>query len=382
MGFRDWLGRWITGATTESVIDIEKEIQDRLSVKALAFYVCVSYVTDVISKCEIKRFINHVETKDKFYYLLNVSPNLNEKAFELKSKLIFKLFYDGHALMFENKGSLYVADSFLIEHRPLKGNLYTNISLNNETVTFTKKAEDVFYFNLDDGKLKSLVNSMLEDYSELLKYSFETYKDTQSEKYKLIMDEVRAGDTDFKENFEKIIKKQLEAFINGKKAVYPQFKGYDLQLMHKSNGDTDSSDAIQLRKEIIESTAEAFKMPKSLLNGSVSKEDVDVWATVRIDPIAKMISEELTRKTGTFESYEKGTYFDVDTTTILHADVFDLWDKLYNVLGSGTYCIDEMRVKLGDSPLNTDFSKQHWISKNYSKVETALAEETYWEGGG
>lgn len=374
MGLFNWLEKRIDLAEIDTVVG---DITDRLSTKALAFHVATSYISDTLSKCSIKRFVNGEEVKDSFYYLLNISPNINENATQLKSKLIFKLFYDGEALMFENGGHLYVADSFGVEPQPTKGDKFTNITLDNETKTFTRKASDVFYFRLDNKKLRLLVDSMLNDYSEILKYSMEIYKSSNSEKYKLILDEIQAGDKDFNDKFQTVIKKQLESFINNPKSVYPQFKGYNLEKMSTDNTKTDSSDIRNIRKEIFEATAEAFKMPVSMLYGNMTnaKDIISSFVTFRIDPLAKMISEELTRKTATMDETLNGTYFDLDTTMIMHLDIFEIADKVDKLIASGTYCIDEIRKKLGEHPLNTEFSKQHWMTKNYAKIEDILIAE-------
>lgn len=386
MGLYSWLSERLDNAKAGSQeIPIETvigEIQERLSTKALAFYIATSYIADTISKCEFKRFVNGEEIHDRFYYLFNISPNVNQNAFDLKNKLIFKLFDTGEALIFENNGNLYVADSFNKEYHPLKGDKFVNITLDNEVKTFDKKASDVFYFRLDEGKLKSLLSGILDDYTEVLNYAFDIYKSSNSEKYKLILDEIRAGDVQFQQDFEKVIKKQLEAFINNPKSVYPQFKGQKLEKITSGDGKTDSTDIRNIRKEIFETTAEAFKMPVSMLYGNMTnvKDIVSSYITFRIDPLAKMISEELTRKTGTEIDYEKGTYFKVDTTRIMHIDIFEIADKMDKLLSDGVYDIDEIRIKVGDSPLNTDFSQQHWMTKNNSKIEDVLAGEGL-EGG-
>lgn len=380
----NWLEKRIDLSDVKSAETIIGNIEDRLSTKALAFHLATSYIADTISKCEIKRFVNGELVKDKFYYLLNVSPNLNENASQFKSKLIFKLFNEGEALIFENGGYFYVADSFIKEENPLKGDKFTNIALNNETKTFTRKSSDVFYFKLDEGKLKTLINSMLDDYSEILKYAIASYKSSNDDKYKLVLDEIKAGDKEFNEKFESVVKKQLENFLNNPKVVYPQFKGYNLERISKGDGKTDSTDIRNIRKEIFEATAEAFKMPVTMLYGNMTNanEIVSSYVTFRIDPLAKMISEELTRKTSTMEDYLKGTYMDVDTTNVLHTDIFAIADKIDKLIASGVYCVDEVREKLGDSKLNNNFSKQHWITKNYSRIEDVLSGKTSEKKGG
>lgn len=383
MGLFNFLGKKIDEAELKQAETVISSLSDRFSTKVLAFHLATSYIADTISKCEIKHYVNGEMVKDKLYYLLNVSPNINENASMLKNKLIFKLFNEGEALIFENGDNLYVADSFGKEYYPLKGDKFTNISIENETKTFTRKASDVFYFKIDEGKLKDLIYSMLDDYTEMLKYSMDAYKSSNNEKYKLILDNIKAGDKDFAENFENVVKKQLEAFINNPKAVYPQFQGYNLEKISTANGTTDSSDIRNLRKEIFEATAEAFKMPVSMLYGNMTnaKDIISSYVTFRIDPLAKMISEELTRKTTTIDNYSKGSYFDVDTTMVMHLDIFEIAEKVDKLISSGTYCIDEIRTKLGENPLGTDFSKQHWMTLNYAKVEDVLSGDASAKGG-
>lgn len=383
MGLLNWLDKRIDLADVQGMSEIYGDIEERFSAKSLAWQIASSYVIDTLCKCEIKHYVNGKPTKDKFYYLLNVSPNINQNAFELKKKFFRKLFFNGESLMFENKGNFYVADSFIREERPTKSDMFTNITLDNDEKTFTKKADDVFYINLEDGKLKRLVFNMLEDYSELSKHAFDIYKSSNGEKYKLKMDNVKAGNKEFNEQFEKVIKKQLETFLNQRKAVYPEFSGYSLERMVEPDGTTNSMDVIALRKETFEVTAEAFKIPVSLMYGNMTniKDIVSSLVTFAIEPYAKMFSEELTRKTTTMDEYFNGTYFDVDTTAIMHQDIFEIADKVDKMISSGVYCIDEIREKLGENPLDTEFSKQHWITKNYSTVESALTGEVVTKGG-
>ena len=52
-------------------------------------------------------------------------------------------------------------------------------------------------------------------------------------------------------------------------------------------------------------------------------------------------------------------------------------DKVDKVISSGTASIDEMRERLGMPELGTEFSKAHWMTKNYTLAEDMLkGEET------
>lgn len=350
------------------------EYTEILSFKLLAFQVAVSYIANIISKCEIKVFIDGKEQKNELYYLLNVSPNVNETASILKIKLINKLFYDGEALMFENSDSFYVADSFGIDKRAFKSDIYTNISLKNETLNKNILADDAFYFKLDNVRIKKLIDSIYEDLGQVLSYAIDSFKSSNSEKYKLILEQTKAGDPEFVKNYNEIIKKQLKEFLNSNKAVYPQYKNYNLEKFTIPTGKTDSTDIRNLRKEIFETVATAFKIPINILYGNMTnaKDVVNQLVTFVIEPIARMMSEELTRKTTYLEDYFNGCEIKVDTTSIYHMDLFDIADKADKFIASGVYCVDELREKLGENLLNTDFSKKHWITKNYSTSEEAM----------
>ena len=191
------------------------------------------------------------------------------------------------------------------------------------------------------------------------------------------MSNIKAGDEKFNRLFEEVIKKQLKTFLENDNAVYPEFEGYDLQDISPKNNIKDTSDIRELRKEIFEIVGQTFKIPTSLMLGNITNmnEIVKVFLTFCIDPIADMISEELTRKVFSFEEWQKGYYIKVDTSTINHIDVLDVAEKVDKLIASGTMCIDEVRGILDLAELDSDFSKTHFITKNYDTMENRLKGE-------
>ncbi len=81
-----------------------------------------------------------------------------------------------------------------------------------------------------------------------------------------------------------------------------------------------------------------------------------------------MICEEINRKRYGKEAYLKGSYLNIDTTCIKHIDIFAIAEKVDKLIASGMYSIDELRKKLKDTLLKTDWSEKHWITKNYSDI--------------
>lgn len=373
----DWLfNRIDTAEIKESnkAYTVIGEATEKLYFQELAFHIAVSYIADTISKCEFKVYKNHEEVKDELYYLLNVSPNDNENANQFKNKLVNRLFYDGEALVIMLRNKLYCADGFGTDEHPLGRDIYNSISVGVESIRKTFKSSDAFYFKLDDKSIRSLIKKMADGYQQVLDYAFSAYQKQNGEKYKLKINSVKAGDEKFNEEFNDYIKKQLESFMNSARAVYPEFDGYNLEQLNSTSGTTDSSDIRNIKKDVFETVAQAFKMPVSMLYGNMTnvKDIINAYITFTIEPIAKMISAEITRKTCTAEEWAAGNYVRVDISSIYYVDVFDVADKTDKMISSGLYCVDELRGKLGENPLGTEFGKQHWMTKNYSTSEEAL----------
>ena len=189
-------------------------------------------------------------------------------------------------------------------------------------------------------------------------------------KYKLVLDSVAAGDAAFNKQFNEIISKQIKSFMDNDRAVIPQYKGQSLEKVDTANG-ASSNDIVALRKEIFDTTAQAFKIPLSMMYGNITNmnEIVKVYLSVCIDPLAQMISEELTRKTTDFSTWKEGSRVIVDTSAINHIDLLDAADKADKLISSGVATIDDVRKRLGMQPLETDFSSAHYLTKNYAPVE-------------
>lgn len=368
MGFlTDWLSRMVEAANVDKV---GSKTEAEAYFKKLALYVAKSYIANTISKCEFKVYEDGKEVYNKLYYALNVDPNPNQSSSQFLNQLINTLYDKNEVLVIPHKERLYVADGFTKDERPLKETIFSNVSVEKMTLAKVYKASEVFYFRLDDEGVKSLMDGLYETYGQLFAVACKAFRKRNGAKYKLALERGLTGDKQFVEQFNSVIKQQMEAFIENDEAVYPQFKGQDLQQLPVT--EQNSADVIALRKEIFEVTAQAFKIPLPMMYGNITnmQEIVKVYLTYCIDPLADMLSEELTRKINTFETWNGGKRFvRVDTSCINHVDVLDVADKADKLLSCGVASVDELRKVLGWQPLLTEFSEKHWITKNYSNAE-------------
>lgn len=383
--FVDFLGNFKNKEGNIEDKIIEGKVQE-IFYKELAIQTAITLIANAIAKCEIKVYENNKEVQNKFYYRLNISPNKNQNSSQLWHEAIEKMIYKNESLIIDVNEELFVADGYGTDNRPILGDLYTGVSVG--PISFNKifKSDEVIKLKLNNVHIKKLIDGLYEQYGELLAYAAKSYKKSNGSKFKLDLENIKAGDPNFQKLYEELISKQLKTFIESDNAVYLQFKGYDLQdVSPKSN--KDSTDFRNLRRDIFEIVAQAFQIPVSLMLGNITNIDeiVNVFLTFCIDPIANMITEETTRKYSVdYNSWLKGTYTKADTSTIKHIDILDVAEKVDKLISSGNCCIDETRKLTGFDPLDTEFSKQHFITKNYDTVENRLKgdEKNNNEGGG
>lgn len=382
--FLEWLvpvGDWTAaeGAATDAVvIDIPAE----LYYKDLAVYAATSLIGNAISRSEIKTFISGKPEKKDDYYLLNVSPNRNETSSLFWHRVVNKMIRNGEALVVHpSDGYLYCADSFnRQEERPVLGDIYSSVSVGNFTFNRTFSQDDSYIFRLDDMNVKQLIDGMYAEYGKILSSAAKALKQSNGQKYKLHIEGVKAGDKEFNEEFENYIKTQLKTYMESDNAVYPEFDGYKLENDTASSKTGSATDFVALKKELTVSVAAAFHIPESMLSGNITsmKEIVGSFLTFGVDPYADAITEALNKTSGV-DNYKKGNYYKVDTGKIQHQNIFDLAVACMNLISSGIMCIDEVREELDIAPLNTDWSRKHFITKNFEEIERFLT--SIQEGG-
>lgn len=367
----------VGGEPSAVVVNIPAE----LYYKELAIYTASSLISNAISRSEMRVFKSGKPVKDQDYFLLNVSPNRNETSSVFWHKVINKVIRDGEALVVEADGYLYCADSYSrYSERPVLGDIYEGVTVGN--FSFNKRFEqnDSYMFRLDNINVKMLIDGMYDQYGKILAGAAKNLKLCNGQKYKLHIDGVKAGDEEFNKEFEEYIKKQLKTYLESENAVYPEFDGYKLEADPVySDRDGAAKDFVELKKELFASVAGAFHIPDSMMTGNITNmaDIIGSFLTFGVDPYADMITEALNKRAG-LNNYAKGNYYQVDTSKILHRDLFDVAADVSNLISSGVKCIDEVREMLGDAPLNTDWSRKHFITKNFEEIERFLSSA---EGG-
>lgn len=371
MNLHEWVKK-VFGKNTEIKLNSASIADDVTEVylKELAIATAINLIASTVSKCEFRTYLNGQPEKKEEYYLWNIQPNINQNSSDFIQKWITQLCYENEALIVEVNGQLYVADHFSVTEYALYDDVFTNVQIKNITLQRSFRARDVIYMKLNDQNVKHFLDASYTQYGKTIAHAIRSYLRSNVEKGIVNIDTSISTRKDFQNELQKLIDDRFKPFYSAESAVLPLEKGYsytDTSIKGNAPAAGDLTERINYQFEMAGRT---FKIPKSLMLGDVSdvKEITKNFLTFAIDPLTDKAGEEITRKRYGKNDYIKGHYLEINTNAIQHIDVFDMATAADKLLSSGIYCIDELRTKLGDVPLGTDWSQKHYITKNYAEA--------------
>lgn len=384
MGFWSWLqGKLLGNSSVEvSAETIEKYLDEEklsmLTMQEFTIHAAINLIANCISKCEFKTYRNGRELKGEEHYLWNFEPNKNQNSSQFLQELVARLLYYNECLVVENKGQLIIAQSFTKEEFAVKETVFSNVYRNGMTFNREYKMSQALYFQLSNRNIRKLLVNLCNGYNQILEEAIDKYQKATGEKGILTVDGVAKGTSyggqTFEEVYADLMTNRFKKFFNSKNAVLPLYRGFSYQKQANDASKASTSeikDITDMLDEVTETVARAFNIPVSLLKGDVS--DVEQitrnFLTFCIDPLCEMIQTEINRKRYGKAAIMQKDYLKIDTTSVMHTDIFDIAEKIDKLIASGMYCIDELRRKLGDEELDTEDSRAHWITKNYESIE-------------
>ena len=114
-------------------------------------------------------------------------------------------------------------------------------------------------------------------------------------------------------------------------------------------------------------------VPVSIATGkNVTDADFKSFMTHTVQPVVKMIQGEINRKVYGRTLVSSGTYVAADFAGVRYTDLFDVANPIDKLIGSGAFCINDIRIRLGMDVIDEPWAWQHWMTKNYSSVEDLL----------
>lgn len=369
--------------------DFELAIAD-YGFRLLAFNTCVNLIANAIGKCEFKTFRGGKEIKEQEYYLWNYEPNTNQNSSAFLHKLIYKLYRDNEALIIstrrrDGKESLSVADSFTASPEyPAKMQEYSNVVVGDVSFARAFREKDVLHFKLNNKDINMLLAGISNAYNRLISITQTAVERGLGMRLKVHVDQIESKDPNFAAKFSDLMNNQVKKFIENPNAVLPEFDGYTYtEFAGSTNIVNYSREMKALADDIYSFTARAFAVPDVLLFGNVAgtADAFSRWMTTCIDPLCDQLQEEIVRKRYGYEDWVKGNYLHIDTTTIMHVDMFENADKIEKLIGSAVYSVNDVLEAMGRAPLPEKWADEHYLTLNISKVEDSVQNIAQMKGG-
>lgn len=216
-------------------------------IRELAFWSAVNMISNSISKCEFKTFMNGKEVKDREYYLFNIEPNKNQNSSAFIHKWISQLYQNNECLIIEVNGQLLVADTYQKAPYALLDYVFSGVMVEEFTFNRTFTMSEVMYFKLSEKDMRKVTAGLYESYGKLITYGMKSYQKSRGNRGTLNISTLAQGKTDFKETVEKLLNERFKTFFNAENAVLPLFDGYTFtdigSKTYSSEGTRDISKA-------------------------------------------------------------------------------------------------------------------------------------------
>lgn len=383
MAVLDWfLGLFNKDTGTLDLDAYIGELAGEIFFKELAVQASINLIANAVSRSEFQTFENGKEVKKDNYYLFNVEPNPNKSASKFWRDVVSKLVYNNECLVIQQGYSFYAADDFDVEEFAFKPYVYHDIVIDNLQLKGSYIEPDVFHFELHNEKITNVIEGLNRSYSKLIAVSQKNYKKNNSRKGKVKIPteypQTQKAQDDLKNLFETRFKKFFEA--EGE-AVLPLTNGLDYEELKSNIGTDGTANNKEIRSfidDIIDFVAIAFNIPPILIKGGVANMEklIDYFLTFCINPIAELINDEINRKLYGKRAFLNRTYVKLNTSFIKAVNIKDIAGSLEILERIGAFTVDDSLKALGMEPLNTEWSKARWMTKNYENIEDR------YEGGG
>lgn len=381
----DWVSGFFKSKDDKEVVRINPstyrdDASTRLEVDMYALFTVISFISGVIAKCEVKTFWRNKEIRSADWVSLNYKPNENQNATEFWEEIINRMLYYGDAVVFQVGSQRIIADSYNKEDFAVKQNRYSDLT--RDGCNFNKRypESDILHFTYKGAGAHNILHELMVTYSELIEGAAEKYYQGTGEKGILSVDSVARGNQkDFEETFAALKSNYFKAYFKERNAVLPLFHGYEYKPTTAQGQYTNEiSDIKTLTDEALTRMAQAYRVPPAVIKGDTANSDVETYrmfTTHCVEPIARLISQELTRKLFTVDEIIAGARIEIDTKHIRHFDLFDSANALDKLVANTMLSTDEGRAEIGLEPLNTWWSGLHIMTKNYTSAEIAMRGE-------
>lgn len=386
--------KWLAGGKARSPTTVEITCRELMAaaqefqLRDLAFWTCANMIANAVARCEFRTFRDGKEIQEREHYLWNVEPNVNQNSTAFLHKLVAKLLTDDECLIIstrqrEGYDALVVADSYMLNGcYPSKQNEYTDVQVGDVSYEKTFREREVLHLRLNHVNIKPVLDGLYASYCRLITAAMKRYEWDKGQHWKVHVNQLAQGQDDFTARFTAMIEEQAKVFLDSNGAILPEFDGY-AYTNEGGKSTVDLADIQAQAKDIFAFTAKALQIPAVLIDGTVQgTEDAQArFLTGCIDPICDQLQEEINRKRYGYEAMRRGDYLRIDTSGILHFDMFANAANVEKLVGSAVFTVNDILRAAGLPTIPEPWADEHYLTKNIATLSESVTSVSAAKGG-
>lgn len=371
-----------------SLAEIIAVDMEKLNLSKLAIEKAIMMIAKAIAKSDILIQTESKE-KNKKEYRLNVQPNDHECGTVFWTEVVKQLLTEQEALIIPLNGKYYRATSWSNTNEVMLKRVYKDVMLScggeNLTIFSTFQSDEVIHLRYDNARIRLYLQNVVGQFDKTMDSINAMMQLSSQPRFKLKLGtnalsfrEKQADGTDkvmTKDQYVLKIKKlltsdALEVLTEQENASVEQ-----LQINTTVKAEELAKMALQINNEV----ANAFDIPEAVFNGNITEKSdaTNEFITYAVSPIAEVINDTLTAYIVGEDDYcGKNEKVMVWLARFKHVDVVDSAVNLDKLRGIGFH-LDEIREMVGYPLLNTEFSTERALTKNYGgEGNSNAAQET------
>ena len=371
-----------------SLAEIIAVDMEKLNLSKLAIEKAIMMIAKAIAKSDILIQTESKE-KNKKEYRLNVQPNDHECGTVFWTEVVKQLLTEQEALIIPLNGKYYRATSWSNTNEVMLKRVYKDVMLScggeNLTIFSTFQSDEVIHLRYDNARIRLYLQNVVGQFDKTMDSINAMMQLSSQPRFKLKLGtnalsfrEKQADGTDkvmTKDQYVLKIKKlltsdALEVLTEQENASVEQ-----LQINIAVKAEELAKMALQINNEV----ANAFDIPEAVFNGNITEKSdaTNEFITYAVSPIAEVINDTLTAYVVGEDDYcGKNEKVMVWLARFKHVDVVDSAVNLDKLRGIGFH-LDEIREMVGYPLLNTEFSTERALTKNYGgEGNSNAAQET------
>ncbi|CYU26496.1 phage portal protein [Streptococcus suis] len=365
----------------------------RVQFMEFALQMCIDKIANALSLANYETYNKGKIQKGDIWYRFNYEPNQNQTQNEFLAALIGQMVKNSDgALVLMHNGEFILAESFEIDKKAFRQNVYKNITVaGGLQLNAVYQEEDVLHFTMNDSKVKGYLDDLYSEYGKLIGGAIRNYNrgnalklglnigtlfDQKYGKAVVEVDDEGNETTEYDLIMDEMYEKRFAAVLSDEDSITPLEEGLGISSLVQTSANTKSGavttrDISDVIMDVVHYAADAFSIPRGIMKGDVADAEAirDNFVNFGVRPWADAIETEINRKLYGKKHLAVGSKFKIQTNTILvySAEKFaSAGEALFRI---GALSTNELRDKLGEEPIDEPWANQYFVSLNYARAD-------------